>query len=829
MIITASRVSVIAIAALMLWSAPVFAQSAGRSPALSPVLTGRVTDPHGAAIGGADVRVQRQDGAAIQRTLTDAAGAFQFAALASGRVVIEIEKQGFRRQVTLLTLADQRPATLDIQLDVAGVDEGVVVTASGLPQATEATSKAITLIDVQEIQARNEASLIEIVRFTPGVQVRDGGGPGQFASMRIRGLRSDAAAVLVDGLRFRDASTTQGDVTSFMSNLNFVSADRVEVLRGSGSSLYGTNAVGGVVNIVSRDGGRPTRGDAQLEAGSLGHVRTRGSIAGGALDDRLAYSAGGLQWNVRDGLDGDDSARSTGGQGMLRYQFSPATSVTARFYGSNDRVALNSSPTASGIPAANVPNAVIVDAIPVSRSEIDRANRGEPYAIGGATYIPGRNDPDNRRKSWFQTTAVQFKQARSARLSWQASYQRVHTTRTFTSGPLGPGFQSPATTLGNYVGDIDTVDARALLQPSTWLSVTAGYELERERYFDRQDNNLPAPSRVQTETGISQIAHAGFAAAQIALLERRLQLSISGRLQGFDLGAVDLSAVGANNPYDDAKVSAPPRAVTGDISAAYLIAASSTKVRAHAGNAYRAPALYERFGGGFSTDPESGRIVFTAYGDPRLEPDRYRSYDVGVDQSLWRDRVQVSATAFYVDVRALTAFDSAGRIRPDSDPFGRSLGYLNGSGGFSRGVELGVDARPTSTLRVSGSYSYTHAESDRDVTVPGFFLVPGVLGHTASFIVSNRWTDRVETTFDLFHGSTQYGAFFAAGRPRAYRYPGFTKAALIGSYRLPVFAGGSRQSLRAYIKIDNLFDETYYQGGWLALGRTAMAGVAVGF
>ena len=85
--------------------------------------------------------------------------------------------------------------------------------------------------------------------------------------MRIRGLRPDAAAVLVDGLRLRDAATAQGDVTSFMSTLNFVAADRVEVLRGSGSSLYGTNAVGGVVNIVSREGGSPTRGDAQIEAG----------------------------------------------------------------------------------------------------------------------------------------------------------------------------------------------------------------------------------------------------------------------------------------------------------------------------------------------------------------------------------------------------------------------------------------------------------------------------------------------------------------------------------------------------------------------------------
>ena len=277
---TRCRVGIV-VALVALWGAPALAQA--------QALTGRVTDAQGAVIVDAEVRAHREDGAAAQRTTTDATGSFRFDALAAGSFVIEVEASGFRQQVQILTLTDGRPATLDMQLDVAGIDEGVVVTATGLPQVTQATSKAITLIDAQDIHARNEATLTEIVRYTPGVQVRDNGGPGQLASMRIRGLRPDAAAVLVDGLRLRDAATAQGDVTSFMSNLHFVAADRVEVLRGSGSSLYGTNAVGGVVNIVSREGGSPTRGDAQIEAGSLGHFRARGAISGGAERPRDVF------------------------------------------------------------------------------------------------------------------------------------------------------------------------------------------------------------------------------------------------------------------------------------------------------------------------------------------------------------------------------------------------------------------------------------------------------------------------------------------------------------------------------------------------------------
>ena len=812
---TRCRVGIV-VALVALWGAPAVTQA--------QALTGRVTDAQGAVIVGAEVRAHREDGAAAQRTTTDATGSFRFDALAAGSFVIEIEAPGFRQQVQIRTLTDGRPATLDVQLEVAGIDEGVVVTATGLPQVTQATSKAITLIDAQEIHARNEATLTEIVRYTPGVQVRDNGGPGQLASMRIRGLRPDAAAVLVDGLRLRDAATAQGDVTSFMSTLNFVAADRVEVLRGSGSSLYGTNAVGGVVNIVSREGGSPTRGDAQIEAGSLGHFRARGAISGGVLSDRVTYSLGGVQWNVRDGLDGHDSARSTGAQGMLRYQFTPTTSLTARAFGSNDRVEINSSPTASGVPAANIPNAIIVDAIAVAPEEIERVNSGLPLNVGGATFIPGRDDPDNTRSSWFHTTALQYKQAWSPTLSWQGSYQRVHTSRTYISGSLGPGFQSATETLGEYVGDVDTIDGRAILQPAPWLGITAGYEFEREHYYDHQDDHRPAPFRVLTETAISQTAHAGFAAAQIALLDRRLQMSLSGRVQGFSLGTVDLSATGVESVYDSVPVDSPPRALTGDFSAVYFVEASDTKVRAHVGNAYRAPGLYERFGGGFSSDPVSGLIIFTPYGDPRLRPDRYLSFDAGVDQSAWRDRVKVSMTAFHVDVESLTAFDSSGGIRPNTDPYGRSLGYINGSGGFSRGVEVGVDARPTSAFGLSTSYTFTDAETDQDITVPGFFTVLGVFRHTGTMVVTANWTSRLDTTFDLFHGSQHYGSFFAAGRPRAYRFPGFTKAAVIAGYRL----SSTPRALRVYAKVDNLLDSTYYQSGWRAPGRTAMAGLSFG-
>ncbi|MGH9373783.1 MAG: TonB-dependent receptor [Vicinamibacterales bacterium] len=806
----------------------VFSSFCGGSLSLAQgtVLSGQITDAQGAAVLGAQVRVAREDGAVTRSAVSGGTGEYRIDNIPTGVFVVEVGKTGFRRCTDVIAVTSDADLTLNVQLEIAGIDDAIVVTAAGLPQVTQETSKAITIIDAQHIQARNEHASSEIVRFIPGVQVRNSGGPGQATSMRIRGLRPDATAVLIDGMRFRDASTIQADATSFLSTLNFVAVDRVEVLRGSGSSLYGTNAVGGVVNIVTRSGGGAFHAEGQAEGGSLGHVRARGSVSGGALRDRLRYSAGVLQFNLLDGLDGNDSTRSTGAHGLVHYDLSPTVNVMVRVLGSNDRVQTNTSPTASGVPAANVGQSTMVAAIPVPPDQIERSNHGLPFDIGGATYFPGRDDPDSLRTSAFHTTALRFRHSSWSAFSWQASYQRVHTRRTFTNGALGRGFQPAAESLSNIVGGIDTIDLRGFMAPRPWLNLTVGYEFERERFHDRQDDNLPAPRRIQTETQIRQDASAGFASAQFALMNRRLQAAVSGRAQRFSLSNPRLTAIGTISPYDGVEVASPPKALTGDLSAAYFLPASETKLRIHGGNAFRAPSLYERFGGGFDTDPVTGRVGFTAYGDPRLEPDRYRTIDAGVDQYLLDGRVLMSATAFYNLVTSLTAFDSAGGIRPDTDPYGRSLGYLNSSGGFSRGVEIAIDARPSSTLRFSGGYTYTRSETAQDIIVPGFFIVPGAFGHMATFVVTNRWNDRVDTTFDLFYGSAAYGSFFAAGRPRAYRYPGFTKAAVIAGYRL---VNHARLPLRAYLKVDNLFDQTYYEIGWRNLGRTAVAGLSIGF
>lgn len=804
---------------LVVAAASVFCQS-------TATLQGSVKDAQGNAVQGAAVRLFRQDSAAADRAISGDDGAFTLNRLSADTAILQVDKQGFRTSATTIDLKLNETAKFDIVLDVAGVSDSVLVTAAGVPQKLDEISKAVSVVSTEELKNRNEYSLSDVLRTVPGLIVTNGGGPGQNTSMRIRGLRADAAAVLVDGLRFRDASTTQGDSSSFLSALNIVSPDHVEILRGSGSSLYGTNAVGGVVNVVSQEGGGPLRGDLQAEGGSLGLMRGRATLSGGAFQDRLKFAGGLMHLNVMNGVDGNDANRSTGAQGFVRYDFTPKINLSGRLWGSDDFVQLNNSPTTTGMPASNFPSDGIIPAIPLSPANVQIINAGGIPDYSGVTYVPGRDDTDNRRSSRFYTTALIYRQMFTPTASWQTSYQRVHTSRVFQNGPGGGGFQPAAPNYSNYVGDIDTADVRGMIYFTPAISLTGGYEFERETYFDTQDNNLPPPRSISERTNIRQTSNTGYFAAQMGFFDRRLQVSLSGRLQAYQLSRPVFDYAGAQNPYDSASIPRPKTALTGDASVAYLIPRTNTKLRGHFGNAYRAPSLYERFGAGFSNNPVTGVTVFTPYGDPRLLPDRYNSVDGGIDQYLFNNRVRASATYFYTRVVSITAFDSSGVVQPSTDPYGRSSGYINGSGGIARGAELSVETRPLKTLSLTGSYTYLRENTDRDISVADFWKILQVPAHTMSFLATKYWGSRLDTTFYLTHYSTYYSSFFAVTRSRAFEFPAFTKGSLIGSYRL---WQSEKSALRIYAKGDNIFNQRYYQNGWLAAGATVIAGMGFSY
>jgi iron complex outermembrane receptor protein len=786
-------------------------------------IRGTVHDPQGKAVDGAVLVLYRQGSSSPSASTRSLHGQFDFPGTGAGTYLLQVSAEGFRR--ASLTVTGSNAIVVDLQ--VLGIDQSVIVTAEGAAQTVDQVSKAATIIDAKEISQRNEYSLSEALRDTPGLLIRNLGGPGQSTSVRMRGLRADATAVLIDGLRFRDVATTQGDASSFLSTLNVINFDRIEVLRGSGSSLYGSNAVGGTVNVVTDSGGGAMHGGMQMEGGTLGLLRGRATLSGGALGDKLAYSAGLLHLNVMNGVDGDDRARSTGIQTFARYTFGPRSSLSGRLMVSDDFVQPNLSPTATGIPAANIPATTIIRAIPLAPEQVIRSAAGLPITVGDANFIPNRDDPDNRRASRFWSGALTYRRTLLPSLESVTSYQRVHTNRFFRNGPAGAGTQPAVSNVSQFLGDIDTLDSKVIWRARSWTSLTAGYEFEREGYFNLDDNRLPAPLTVSTRTEAAQRSNAVYFGNQITLAQQRLQISLSGRAQAFRLDQPRFLYAGAANNYGSVPLASPPRALTGDLAISYFLPRTGTKLRAHGGNSYRAPGLYERYGSGFFYNSATNAVAFSPYGDPRLSPDRYNSVEAGVDQYLLRDRVRISGTWFYTRIVQITQFDSSGNIvRAAADPFRRTSGYYNGAGGISRGLELTAEMRPTRSTLLRASYSYVNADTDQDTAVRGFFGALSVPAHSFTALFHQRIGKKNDLTVDLYHSSDYYNALSAGGRARAYLYEGPTKVDAVYNREL---WDSEKYTLKAYAKVDNLFHQRYFENGFQAPRATFLTGIQVLF
>jgi iron complex outermembrane receptor protein len=645
------------------------------------------------------------------------------------------------------------------------------------------------------------------------------GGPGSLVSVKTRGLRNQDTSVLIDGLRFRDPAAPEADASSLLSDIQVTGAGRVEVLRGSGSSLYGTNAVGGVVNVVTEEGGGPFRGQLFAEGGGLGFARGRAQFSGSAgAAERLVWSAGLSHLNVSKGVDPADAARSTNAQGRALVRLTPAATLSARVYASDSFAQLNEEPQAVGaLPAAG-----IVEARPVSRAELRRYESGTPLRqldLGGATFLPAANDPDFSRAARFFSGAVTFAQRASEAFGYSVTYHGLSTHRSLHEGPAVPGdpadffFEPRGSTANDFDGTVHTLSARTDFRLGRHNLFNAGYEFERETFSTGFADVTPAGN---SSADVGERSHAFFVQDQLRFLDGRLQLSAAFRAQTFRLGTPRFTPA-AGAPYAGLTFDSPPNAYTGDGSVAYLFRSTNTKLRGHVGNGYRKPSLYERFGTFFS--PFFG---FSAFGDPRLAPERSIAFDAGLDQAFSSNRARLSATYFYTRLQEVVGFGNT-----PGDPFGRFFGYLNTGGGLSRGAELSGEVAPARWLDLLASYTFVNSDLRRP-SVAGVLRAFATPEHQFTLVANARLGPRVAVNFDLVASSDYLAPIFDPGAftSRAFRFGGIRKGDLTASYTLPL---SDSRRLRLFGKVENVFDRDYYENGFRTPGVNGRAGAALNF
>jgi outer membrane receptor protein involved in Fe transport len=773
-------VSIIFFSTVLSFSA--YAQSTGD-------IQGTVTDSNRAKIPGARVRLLTNPGLQSSTT-TDEMGKFEFRGLMSGTYLLEVNAPGFAPYThDEIRLARGESKELQITLAVASITESVVVTANGTAERIEEAAKVLSVIDSQQIDQRHELAFSEALRGTPGVRVQQQGSPGALATLRLRGQRTFDTAILLDGLRVRDAGDINGSAISLVSDLPLVSLDRVEILRGSGSSIYGTHAIGGVVNVIPDSGTQGLHFSSSFDGGSLGTYRERLQVAGGA--ERFGFNIGVDRLDVRRGIDKDDAYGNS--SFIARAQFKPTHSIaiTGTFFGDVANARVNDNPFA--LPGAF-------------------SGQQFPSAVAGITFQPDFNNPDQGRRNRLLVGSGRFTQVVSDRVSYSLAYQRVGTNRRNYNGPaVDPRFTSfvpfgdfELTSVNN--GTIDTFDGRLNFTLGRSNLATAGFEFERESFFQ---SSQPSFSTFNNTTD-HQRTFAVFGQDQFAFLDDRLRFSLGARIQSYRIRSADRPGELAGR---DAESS-----ITGDGSVAYLFRTTGTKLRGHIGNGFRAPSLFERFGEG--TFGSAGPVRF---GDPTLKAEQSISVDGGFDQRLATDRVSLGATYFYTRLQRVVAFTG---FSVDPLGLGRFSGYLNRPGGLSRGVETYLEAAPWKGAEIRAAYTFTN--SDRSVPSHGLqpeYVIPK---HLIGFFWSQRYRPFL-VSLEVNRTGSYLAPVFENTSPfrmAELTFPGYTKADVFASYER---SASEKVKVTLFAGVENLFDRTYYENGFLAPGAVGRGGIKLRF
>jgi vitamin B12 transporter len=167
--------------------------------------------------------------------------------------------------------------------------EGVVVEAAGLePVQADKVGSAYTVITGEELERRQIRHAADALRFVPGVQVSAAGGQGSFTQLRIRGGEANQTVVLIDGVEVNSLDAGDFDFSTLLT----ADIERIEVIRGPQSGVFGANALAGVVNIITRKGAGPARASATAEAGSFNSHMLSANASGGSDKGYLSVTAG---------------------------------------------------------------------------------------------------------------------------------------------------------------------------------------------------------------------------------------------------------------------------------------------------------------------------------------------------------------------------------------------------------------------------------------------------------------------------------------------------------------------------------------------------------
>ena len=394
--------------------------------ALTVALSGTVYDPSGRVVAGARVSLLAPLGVLDERR-TDSHGQFRFEGLHAGLFKLAANQAGFSTGSGDADLRAGETRTVDLHLGLSAVQEQVVVSASLGGALTPQIGSSVSVITQQDAKERGAQSVFEVLRGVPGVSVSQTSRHGGQTSLFIRGGNSNYNLVMVDGIQM---NTFGGDFD--FAPIPVDGVDHIEVIRGPQSALYGSNAVSGVMNVVSERGEGAPRFSLLAEGGSFTTRRLAGGASG--LTHHLSWAAN-LSRLDSGGVVQNDNYRNQTSFLSLGYSKTPRRRLDFHFFGNADDAG------ASG-PYGSDP----IKAFP----GIDTVSRGKQNMFGyQASYV------EQFTPRFRQTVTVS-----------------VGDNRAFFHSRFGDSFSNNLRTMANTQSEITLAATDVLV---------AGFEYNRER------------------------------------------------------------------------------------------------------------------------------------------------------------------------------------------------------------------------------------------------------------------------------------------------------------------------------------------------------------
>jgi outer membrane cobalamin receptor len=579
---------------------------------------GSVVDPSGAAMPAVRVAAVNRLGV-VRGTTTDAAGSFRLELPADFRGKLLVLAAGFETRSFDLE-ANAEP--LRVVMPLAPQADSLTVTGSAFETPLSEQGSGITVIPRAEIDLRNEALALDLIREAPGVVINQTGPRGGLASLNVRGGNPDFNLVLVDGVPVNSFGLGNFDFAHIPSER----LERVELIRGAQSAVYGSYANSSVVNFVTRLGDEVPRMDITAEGGTFS---TR----------RFAIGSGGILRGFQ--LSAFASRLDTDGPTANSDYRNQNLSLTVRRHFQRQSLTLGGNFISSG---NGVPG---------------------PYGSNPAGLFTGL-DLISRNNNNFSTYHAHYEADFSRRVRQEIFGSFFQNNNKFDS-PWGPTFNKDVR---------GTAEARTLVSLTENDTLAFGFAYSREQVKNSAilDDTMAAFPLDRHHEGVYLENRYRYGS--------RLFLTAGVRAEFIQTPRIPANAAFGRPEFP-----------------AHGLSRVNPKVAA--GYVLRATRLHASFGTGIR--PPSGfDLSFTD--NPALKPERTRTFDAGIEQRLFGQRLSLDATYFYNRFYDLIV------------SLGGSLARLsafqtdNLSNSRARGVEFSARLRPHSAVSLAGNYTWLDTE-----------------------------------------------------------------------------------------------------------------------